>query len=59
MRKAEATESGWRAAGYCGLEHPEGKAWCSKPPNHAGRRHVDYYNGRKSLGDATGTEWDE
>ncbi|GGY73003.1 hypothetical protein ACWDE9_35610 [Streptomyces olivaceoviridis] len=58
-RRAEAAESGYRAAGYCGLLHPEGKARCTSPPYHPGRRHVDYYNGRQSLGDVTGTEWVE
>lgn len=59
MRQAEAAESGRRAAGYCGLEHPEGNAWCSRPPAHPGRRHVDHYNGRQTVGDAVGTEWSE
>ncbi|MFF8910149.1 hypothetical protein [Streptomyces olivaceoviridis] len=58
-RRAEAAESGYRAAGYCGLLHPDGKARCTRPPDHPGRRHMDYYTGRKSLVDVIGTEWSE
>lgn len=57
-RQAEATRSGNRAAGYCGLVHPDGGASCTRQP-HSDRRHVDYYNGRQSLADASGTEWFE
>ncbi|MGY4960353.1 hypothetical protein [Streptomyces sp. 900105245] len=58
QRKAEAERSGSRAAGYCALVHPDGGASCTRPP-HGDRRHVDHYNGRKQLGDASGTEWVE
>ncbi|MEU8968195.1 hypothetical protein AB0D11_02770 [Streptomyces monashensis] len=57
-RRAEAATSGARAAGYCGLEHPDGGASCTRSP-HTDKRHVDYYNGRKSVTDASGTEWSE
>ncbi|MEV0183795.1 hypothetical protein AB0I54_31605 [Streptomyces sp. NPDC050625] len=55
-RAARAAQSGGRAAGYCWLEHPDGGAHCTRSP-HADRRHVDYYNGRKSPTDASGVEW--
>ncbi|MGW7260798.1 hypothetical protein [Streptomyces sp. NPDC054834] len=57
-RAMDAAQSGGRAAGYCWLEHPSGGARCTRPP-HSDQRHVDYYNGRKSPTDATGTEWFE
>ena len=57
-RMAEAATSGHRAAGYCGLEHPSGRAACTRTPGHDGP-HCDYYNGRESVTDASGTEWSE
>lgn len=45
-----------RAAGYCGEWHPTGRAFCTRPP-HTDRRHVDHYNGKKSVTDAEGTVW--
>jgi hypothetical protein len=57
-RKAQALRSAARAAGYCGLAHPNGGASCTRPP-HADREHVDYYNGRPSLASASGTRWTE
>ncbi|MEU9405016.1 hypothetical protein AB0E08_04810 [Streptomyces sp. NPDC048281] len=57
-RKAEAARSGARAAGYCALVHPDGGASCTRPP-HTDGEHVDYYNGRKAVTDARGTEWVE
>ena len=57
-RMTEAARSGARAAGYCGLEHPNGGASCTRSP-HTDNRHVDYYNGRKAPTDAYGTEWHE
>ncbi|MEV7387188.1 hypothetical protein [Streptomyces sp. NPDC091215] len=57
-RRAEALRSGARAAGYCALVHPEGGASCTRPP-HIDDEHVDYYNGRKKVGDASGTAWRE
>lgn len=57
-RMAEAALSGARAAGYCGLTHPDGRASCTRPP-HEDDRHVDFYNGRKTVTDASGTEWTE
>ncbi|MFI5684663.1 hypothetical protein [Streptomyces sp. NPDC051636] len=57
-RAMEAAQSGGRAAGYCWLEHPGGRAHCTRPP-HTDRQHVDYYNGRTSPTDAAGTEWFE
>jgi hypothetical protein len=57
-RMAEAAQSGHRAAGYCGLAHPSGRASCTRTPGHDGP-HRDYYNGRKSITDASGTEWTE
>jgi hypothetical protein len=53
-RKAEAVRSAARAAGYCGLVHPDGGASCNRPP-HTDRQHVDYYNGRPNLAAAKGT----
>ncbi|MFF7242130.1 hypothetical protein [Streptomyces collinus] len=41
---------------YCGAPYKGGKARCTRPP-HGDRRHVDYYTGRKSPTDVTGTEW--
>ncbi|MFF7067284.1 hypothetical protein [Streptomyces pseudovenezuelae] len=58
MRKAQALRSAARAAGYCGLVHPDGGASCTRPP-HADRQHVDYYNGRPTLASASGTRWTE
>ncbi|MGW2957806.1 hypothetical protein ACWDGI_04860 [Streptomyces sp. NPDC001220] len=57
-REAEAAKSGARAAGYCALVHPDGGASCTRRP-HDDHRHMDYYNGRKKLGDAHGIEWVE
>ena len=57
-RKAEAVQSGARAAGYCALVHPDGGAFCTRPP-HDDLEHVDFYNGRKQITDARGTEWVE
>jgi len=57
-RKAEAIRSAARAAGYCGLVHPDGGASCTRPP-HADRQHVDYYNGRPNITAASGTRWTE
>ncbi|GAA3124961.1 hypothetical protein GCM10017687_44040 [Streptomyces echinatus] len=57
-RRAEAAQSARRAAGYCGLKHQNGKAWCTRRP-HADRRHEDYYTGRHSITDTTGTVWFE
>lgn len=57
-RAMAAAQSAGRAAGYCWLEHPDGGAHCTRTP-HTDRRHVDYYNGRKSPTDASGTEWEE
>lgn len=57
-RKAEASQSGARAAGYCALVHPDGIASCTRPP-HSDRQHVDYYNGRQSLAAVSGTSWVE
>ncbi|MER6432096.1 hypothetical protein ABT272_30885 [Streptomyces sp900105245] len=58
QRRREAEASASRAAGYCGLVPAEGGASCTRWP-HDDRRHVDHYNGRKQLGDASGTEWFE
>lgn len=57
-RQLEAARSASRAAGYCGLEHPNGGASCTRPPGHGGP-HRDFYNGRKSITDAYGHEWSE
>lgn len=57
-RLAEAAQSAARAAGYCGLEHATSRASCTRSP-HEDRRHADYYNGRRSVTDASGTEWIE
>ncbi|MDX2837957.1 hypothetical protein PV377_02885 [Streptomyces ipomoeae] len=51
-----AAQSAGRAAGYCWMEHPSGHAHCTRPP-HSDSQHVDYYNGRKSLTDASGIAW--
>ncbi|MFI0808620.1 hypothetical protein [Streptomyces echinatus] len=57
-RKAEAAQSARRTAGYCGLDHQDGKAFCTRQP-HTDRRHEDYYTGRQSITDAVGTVWFE
>lgn len=57
-RKSQALRSAARAAGYCGLVHPDGGASCTRPP-HTDRQHVDYYNGRTNLAAASGTSWTE
>ncbi|WP_086765307.1 hypothetical protein [Streptomyces bobili] len=57
-RKLRAETSGGRAAGYCWLEHPDGKARCTRQP-HTGSEHIDYYTGRPSLTSVKGVEWTE
>ncbi|MFC8432270.1 hypothetical protein [Streptomyces sp. NPDC057253] len=56
--QATRIRAGARAAGYCGLVHPDGSASCTRPP-HSDRDHVDYYNGRPSLAAVSGTRWTE
>ncbi|WP_179023774.1 hypothetical protein [Streptomyces sp. IMTB 2501] len=58
MNTRGTAQSGARAAGYCGLEHPRGGASCTRSP-HDDKWRVDYYNDRKSVTDASGTEWFE
>lgn len=52
----QAAQSAGRAAGYCWMRHPSGRAHCTRPP-HSDNQHVDYYNGRPSLTATSGIEW--
>ncbi|MFE1882659.1 hypothetical protein [Streptomyces diastatochromogenes] len=47
---------GARAAGYCGEWHPNGKAFCTKRPDHMGT-HVSHYRGKKAITDVEGFVW--
>lgn len=55
-RDLDADMTAFRAAGYCGVEHPNGRAHCTRSPGHVGD-HVDYYSGRKTITDTEGTRW--
>ncbi|MYY00167.1 hypothetical protein GT045_36620 [Streptomyces sp. SID486] len=57
-RKVAAAQSARRAVGYCGLRHPHSNAFCTRRP-HIDTGHEDYYTGRQSITDTTGTGWTE
>ena len=45
-----------RAAGYCWARNPNRAGRCTLRPGHNGR-HVDRFNGRRSLTDTSGNTW--
>lgn len=53
---SRAAQSAGRAAGYCWMEHPNGRAHCTRTP-HTDNQHVDYYNGRESPTATAGFTW--
>ncbi|MGI5443409.1 hypothetical protein [Streptomyces shenzhenensis] len=57
-RMTRAQQSAGRAAGYCWLEHPKGRRFCTRRP-HADQQHIDHYRGRRASTDAQGTAWVE
>lgn len=52
----QAGLAAFRAAGYCGAEHPDGHVTCTRPPGHTGE-HVNYYRGRPSPEATEGYWW--
>ncbi|MEU0253289.1 hypothetical protein ABZ299_12435 [Streptomyces sp. NPDC006184] len=56
QQEHDAGAAAFRAAGYCGAGHPDGRARCTRPPGHDGQ-HVDYYTGRTVITDTEGTRW--
>jgi hypothetical protein len=52
----EKSRAAGGAAGYCWARNPTSVGRCTLRPGHGGR-HVDRFNGRRSLTDTSGSTW--